>query len=90
MSTENLKKEKKKRGWSKTAGGHFQVGREERCDLCREERCDLCRGELYPGDPYFELEDRVVCEYCLGRYAKGYFAAQLRHVGRSGQSFDTV
>ncbi len=82
MSTENLKKEKKKRGWSKTAGGHFQVG--------REERCDLCRGELYPGDPYFELEDRVVCEYCLGRYAKGYFAAQLRHVGRSGQSFDTV
>ena len=82
MSTENLKKEKKKRGWSKTAGGHFQAD--------REERCDLCRGELYPGDPYFELEDRVVCEYCLGRYAKGYFAAQLRHVGRSGQSFDTV
>ena len=45
-------------------------------------RCGLCRGELYPGDPYFELDGRTVCEDCLGRYARGYFAHRLRRVGR--------
>ena len=45
-------------------------------------RCSLCRGELYPGDPYFELDGRTVCEDCLGRYARGYFAHRLRRVGR--------
>ena len=48
----------------------------------RELRCALCRGELYPGDPYFELEGRAVCEDCLARYARRYFAPQLRRVGR--------
>ena len=47
-------------------------------------RCGLCRGELYPGDPYFELDGRTVCEDCLGRYARGYFAHRLRRVGRTG------
>ena len=46
-------------------------------------RCSLCRGELYPGDPYFELDGRTVCEDCLGRYARGYFAHRLRRVGRT-------
>ena len=46
-------------------------------------RCALCRGELYPGDPYFELDGRTVCEACLGRYARGYFAHRLRRVGRT-------
>ncbi len=45
-------------------------------------RCSLCAGELYPGDPYFELDGRAVCEDCLGRYARGYFAPRLRRVGR--------
>lgn len=49
----------------------------------REPRCSLCLGELYPGDPYFELDGRAVCEDCLGRYARRYFAAQRRRVGRS-------
>ena len=49
----------------------------------RELRCGLCRGELYPGDPYFELDGRTVCEDCLGRYARGYFAHRLRRVGRT-------
>ena len=49
----------------------------------REERCSLCRGELYPGDPYFELEDRAVCEDCLARYARRYIAHRLRRVGRN-------
>ena len=46
-------------------------------------RCSLCRGEVYPGDPYFELEVGAVCEDCLGRYARSYFAHRLRRVGRS-------
>ena len=49
----------------------------------QELRCALCRGELYPGDPYFELDGRAVCEDCLGRYARGYFAHRLRRVGRT-------
>ena len=49
----------------------------------RELWCTLCRGELYPGDPYFELDGRTVCEDCLGRYARGYFAHRLRRVGRT-------
>ena len=52
-------------------------------DMAQELRCSLCRGELYPGDPYFELDGRTVCEDCLGRYARGYFAHRLRRVGRS-------
>ncbi len=54
---------------------------EERLWMPREERCSLCRGELYPGDPYFALEGKLVCEDCLGRYARGYFAHRLRRVG---------
>ncbi|MBD5133868.1 MAG: hypothetical protein HDT38_05300 [Clostridiales bacterium] len=46
-----------------------------------EARCSLCGGELYPGDPYFALDGRAVCEDCLGRYARGYFAHRLRRVG---------
>ena len=44
-------------------------------------RCSLCRGELYPGDPYFDLDGRTVCEDCLGRYARDYFAPRLRRAG---------
>ena len=49
----------------------------------QELRCTLCRGELYPGDPYFELDGQTVCEDCLGRYARGYFAHRLRRAGRT-------
>lgn len=63
----------------------------------REERCSLCRGELYPGDPYFELDGQAVCEDCLGRYARRYFAPQLRRIrgaqtyfDREKRSYDTV
>ena len=65
----------------------FFGGRERKTESCksgaRELRCSLCRGELYPGDPYFELDGRTVCEDCLGRYARGYFAHRLRRVGRT-------
>ena len=53
----------------------------------RELRCGLCRGELYPGDPYFELDGRTVCEDCLGRYARSYFAHRLRRVGRTEREY---
>ena len=60
--------------WTRTAGRSMKAA--------EELRCSLCRGELYPGDPYFELDGRTVCEDCLGRYARGYFAHRLRRVGR--------
>ena len=49
-------------------------------------RCALCRGELYPGDPYFDLDGRAVCEDCLARYARQYFAPQLRRVRKAGRT----
>ena len=58
--------------WTDTAG--WNIG------AAREPRCSLCRGELYPGDTYFELDGRTVCEDCLGRYARIYFAHRLRRV----------
>ena len=71
------------RGWKKTEGEAFRAA--------PAERCHLCRGELYPGDPYFELEGRAVCEDCLGRYARSYFTAQLRRAGGCDErGFDTV
>ena len=41
------------------------------------------QGGAVPGEPYFELEAGAVCEDCLGRYARNYFAHRLRRVGRS-------
>ena len=83
MSTGFAKIFEKREDGAGTTTGDFQ--------LRREERCGLCRGELYPGDPYFALEGRMVCEDCLGRYARRYFAHRLRWVskGKKG-SFDTV
>ena len=52
----------------------------------RELACALCAGELYPGDPYFELDGRVVCEDCLARYARIYFSHRRRRVSRGGGS----
>ncbi len=78
MSTPFEKRNEKREDGARTAGGNFRAR--------REERCSLCQGELYPGDPYYELEGRVVCEDCLGRYARWYFAAQLHRVsGRENE-----
>ncbi len=76
MSTVFQKEFKKLRRCAHTAGSGFPPP--QQC------RCALCAGELYPGDPYFELDGRAVCEDCLGRYARRYFAPQLRRVGRDG------
>ena len=69
----------------------FFGGRERKTEgfkeAAQELRCTLCRGELYPGDPYFELDGRTVCEDCLGRYARGYFAHRLRRVGRTEREY---
>ena len=64
-------------------GGSGRKTAKQSINRARELRCGLCRGELYPGDPYFELDGRTVCEDCLGRYARGYFAHRLRRVGRT-------
>lgn len=50
-----------------------------------EVRCALCRGPIWPGEPYFHLEGRRVCEACLERYARRYFAAQRRRLGGKEQ-----
>lgn len=42
--------------------------------------CALCQGELYPGDRYFALEGKEICEACLERYARRYFSGELRRV----------
>ena len=44
--------------------------------------CALCEGELYPGDRYFALDGQKICEACLERYARRYFAGQFRRVER--------
>ena len=46
-----------------------------------EVRCALCQGAIWPGEPYFHLEGRRICEACLERYARRYFAAQRRRLG---------
>ena len=77
MSTTFLKKNEKKEA-GKTADWERRTA--------QELQCSLCRGELYPGDPYYELEGRIVCEDCIGRYAGRYFAHRLRRVGRGERS----
>lgn len=72
--------------------GFFKIlKRKERCPTAgwnrrtaREMTCAICAGELYPGDPYFELEGRAVCEDCLSYYAMRYFAHRRRRVARLG------
>ena len=78
FSEKNTKRRSDRKGRGKTAG-------EDR-DWQRELACALCAGELYPGDHYFELDGRTVCEDCLARYAKRYFAHRRRRVGRDGES----
>ena len=72
-----------RRKWGAGPEGRGRKTAEQIGEAARELRCTLCRGELYPGDPYFELDGRTVCEDCLGRYARGYFAHRLRRVGRT-------
>lgn len=45
--------------------------------------CVLCRGEIWPGEVYFQLDGQRVCEACLERYARVYFAPQRRRLGRN-------
>ena len=73
----------KRTEWDVVPEGSGRKTAEPIRDQARELRCGLCRGELYPGDPYFELDGQTVCEDCLGRYARSYFAHRLRRVGRT-------
>ena len=36
--------------------------------------CSRCRAELYPGDVFWQIEGRLVCEDCLEGFARSYFA----------------
>lgn len=46
----------------------------------RQVLCALCEEEFYPGDRYFALEGRKICEKCLGIYARRYFIGQLQRI----------
>ena len=46
-----------------------------------EVACTLCGEELLPGDRYFLLDGKKICEHCLGHYAGRYFEDDLRRVG---------
>ena len=40
--------------------------------------CGCCGGEIYLGQLYYEMEDRLVCPECLPEYAKSYFLSSQR------------
>lgn len=46
----------------------------------KEVLCALCGEELLPGDRYFHLDGKKICEHCLGAYAGRYFEGDLRRV----------
>ena len=43
--------------------------------------CALCGGTIDPGDYYYRLEGRAVCEHCLDRFARRHFAGERRRAG---------
>jgi hypothetical protein len=47
-------------------------------------RCALCRGSIFPGEDYYRLEGRAVCEDCLDRFARRYFSGERRRAGGKG------
>lgn len=55
-------------------------GGRERLLSVGELSCALCRGEIHRGEAYYELDDRRICEACLERYARRYFAHRRRRV----------
>ena len=38
----------------------------------------LCGGEIYLGQLYYEMDDRLLCPECLPEYAKSYFLSRQR------------
>ena len=40
--------------------------------------CGLCGGEIYLGQLYYEMDDRLLCPECLPEYAKSYFLSRQR------------
>ena len=47
----------------------------------REVVCALCGEDLLPGDRYFHLDGKKICEHCLTAYARRYFEGDLRRIG---------
>jgi len=40
--------------------------------------CACCGGEIYLGQLYYEIEQKLVCPECLGEFARAYFLSSLR------------
>ena len=50
----------------------------DRQQLCAYALCGQCGGEIYLGQLYYEMDDRLVCPECLHAYAKSYFLSRQR------------
>lgn len=66
--------------------GEKQRKRERDLDL----KCALCGGGVAPGDYYYRLEGRAVCEACLERFARAHFAGERLRAGRGAAGLDPV
>lgn len=44
-----------------------------RCGPAAE--CELCGGEISRGQPHYRIHGQIICEDCLGDYARGLLAA---------------
>lgn len=40
--------------------------------------CSCCGGEIYLGQLYYEIEQKLVCPECLSEFARGYFLGSQR------------
>lgn len=58
----------------------FPMTREEDGSMAVYE-CELCGGELYAGEECYFINGEVVCEDCLGEYARQVFRSFARHIG---------
>ena len=47
--------------------------------------CGLCGGEIYLGQLYYEMDDRLLCPECLPEYAKSYFLSRQAQYEQSAQ-----
>ena len=40
--------------------------------------CGVCGGEIYLGQLYYEIEEKLVCPDCLHEFARTYFLGSQR------------
>lgn len=48
--------------------------------------CSYCGGEIYLGQLYYEIEEKLVCPDCLREFARAYFLGNRRVAKRQEQT----